>query len=381
MHVGLRRAAAGAVAVLLLTAGCEGDPPSDRPDRPEADSHRTDIFDPAELPEGSSGTLVAGLGGDMLVCQGWGLADTDAGISADCDTVYDIGSMTKQFTAAAILKLQMMGRLRVGQRIDRFLDGVPVDKQTITLQQLLTHTSGLVETVGGDYEHLSRTGLVTRALRSELRSPPGTRYHYSNVGYSLLAAVVVAASGLGYEEFMAQHLFSPAGMTSTGYVLPEWTSEVVAVEYDGRGRPHGRPFDHPWAADGPYWNLRGNGGLLSTARDMFRWSQALEDDEILDERAKRELFRARVREGPHADSRYAFGWVVLDTRYGPVQWHNGGNGWSYGEIVRVPSAHGFAFWTTNRSRSQADEWDLEQLGATITNHVVTRLVDLADDEG
>ena len=313
----------------------------------------------------------------MLVCEGWGLADKETGAGAGCDTVYDVMSMTKQFTAAAILKLQMMGRLRVTDRIGRFLDDVPADKRAITIHQLLTHTAGLVEAVGDDYERTSRADLISQAMASDLRWPPGTRYLYSNVGYSLLAAIVEVASGDGYEEFMARHLFEPAGMTSTGYVLPDWESVEVAVEYDERGRSQGRPFEHPWAADGPYWNLRGNGGLLSSARDMFRWYLALEGDEVLDERAKRELFRPRVREGPHADSRYAYGWVVLDTRHGPAQWHNGGNGWSYGEIVRMPAARGFAFWATNQSRSRSGGWNLEQLGAGITNDVVRRLVEEA----
>ena len=347
MHAGLNRVVVAAAAMVMLTTSCDGAPSSAPRHLPETDLHRADIFDPGDLPDGSSGTLAAAVGGEMLVCEGWGLADERSGAEAGCDTVYDVMSMTKQFTAAAVLKLQMMGRLRVTDRIGRFLDDVPPDKQAITIQQLLTHTAGLVEALGDDYERTSRADLVTQALASDLRWPPGTRYLYSNLGYSLLAAIVEVASGDGYEEFLARHLFEPAGMTSTGYVLPDWDWGEVAVEYDERGRAQGRPFEHPWAADGPYWNLRGNGGLLSTARDMFRWYRALDGDEVLDGPAKRELFRPRVREGPHADSRYAYGWVVLDTRYGPVQWHNGGNGWSYGEIVRIPTARAFVFWATN----------------------------------
>ena len=136
---------------------------------------------------------------------------------------------------------------------------------------MLTHTSGLVDVLGGDYERQTRGSMLAGALESELQARPGAEYAYSNVGYSVLAAIVEKASGIGYEEFLAKHLFAPAGMTQTGYVLPDWEPGQVAVEYDRQGRPHGRPLDHPWASDGPYWNLRGNGGLLSTARDMFRW--------------------------------------------------------------------------------------------------------------
>lgn len=310
---------------------------------------------PAGAPVGSSGTYVTAVDGDLVTCEGWG--------GADCDTVYDIGSITKQFTAAAVVTLQSRGRLHLSDRIGRFLDGVPPDKRSITLQELLTHTSGLVGSLGADYEPLSRADLVREAMASGLRSPPGTRYHYSNVGYSLLAAIIEEASGEGYEEFLASHLFGPAGMTSTGYVLPDWDPADVAVEYDAQGRPQGRPFDHPWAADGPYWNLRGNGGLLSTARDLFRWSEFLDGDEL------RALFRPRVREGAHADSWYGYGWVVLDTPLGRVQWHNGGNGLSYAEVLRIPAEHAFVFWATNRSRGP--DWNLERRG--LTNELVKQL--------
>ena len=379
MHPGLSRAIAAVAVLAVLTTSCDGAPSSTTRKLPGTELHAPVLFDPADLPEGSSGTLVAAVDGEMLVCEGWGLADKETGAEATCDTVYDVMSMTKQFTAAAILKLQMMGRLRVTDRIGRFLGDVPADMRTMTVQQLLTHTAGLVEALGDDYERMSRADLIAQALASELLWPPGTRYRYSNVGYSLLAAIVEVASGSGYEEFLARHLFEPAAMTRTGYVLPGWESADVAVEYDERGRSHGRPFDHPWASDGPYWNLRGNGGLLSTARDMFRWYQALEGDEVLDEPAKRQLFRPRVREGAHADSRYAYGWVVLDTPLGPAQWHNGGNGWSYGEIVRLPTAHAFAFWATNHYRSRPGGWDLERLGNRLTGDVAQRLVEAAGD--
>ncbi len=156
---------------------------------------------------------------------------------------------------------------------------------------------------------------------------------------------------MGYEEYLSEQLFAPAGMTQTGYVLPDWRPDQVAVEYDAEGVPHGRPFEHPWADDGPYWNLRGNGGLLSTAGDMFRWHRALEGEQVLDARAKEELFEPRVLEEPGGGTYYGYGWVVQDSDDGRILWHNGGNGWSYGEIARAPDAGAMVFWATNQVRS------------------------------
>lgn len=332
------------------------------------------MFRPSDVPEGSSGTLVAGIGDKMLVCRGWGLADHEALTPAGCDTVYDVMSMTKQFTAAAVLKLQMQGRLRVTDPIGRHLAGVPADKRDITIEHLLTHTSGLIDVLGGDYEPLSRAELLDDALASELRSRPGERYHYSNVGYSLLAVIVEEASGTGYEEYLARELFEPAGMERTGYVLPEWSPGDVAVEYDADGRPQGRPFEHPWAADGPYWNLRGNGGLLSTAADMFRWQRALLGERVLDAAAKAALFRPRVLEEPGGDTRYAYGWVVMGSPLGRVQWHDGGNGWSYGLVARLPDDGAYVFWATNQYRSEG-RWNLARGGSALTETVLSRLLD------
>ncbi len=325
------------------------------------------------VPDGASGTLVAVRGHDVVTCHGFGLADRARGVPADCDTVYDIGSITKQFTAAAVVKLQMMGRLDVRDPIDRWLGPVPPDKAGITVEQLLTHTSGLAASLGGDYDRLTRRGLVARALASPLRTPPGSAYHYSNVGYSLLAVIVERASGTTYERFLARRVFRPAGLRSTGYVLPDWSRREVAVEYDEHGVAQGRPFDHPWAASGPWWNLRGNGGMLSTARDLVRWHRALSEHRVLDRRALRELFRPRVPEQPGGDSWYGYGWVLLDTEVGPVAWHNGGNGWSYAELTRVLGRGAMVFWATNQVRSTG-RWDLSRLSDRLTSGVVLRLL-------
>ena len=327
------------------------------------------------LPDRAGGSFVAARGDKRVYCEGFGMADRRARIPADCDTAYDIMSMTKQFTAAGILKLQMIGKLEVTDRIGEYLGPVPAAKSRITLRQLLTHTSGLVGALGDDYDPLSREEMVAGALASELRSVPGAEYHYSNVGYSLLAAIIEKASGMGYEEFLAKRLFAPAGMKQTGYVLPEWNRTKVAVEYDAQGEPQGRPFDHPWADDGPYWNLRGNGGLLSTARDMLRWHRALNGDRVLDRDSKRQLFTPRVLEEEGGDSYYGYGWVVLETADGKVLWHNGGNGWSYGELTRLPGEAVMVFWVSNRYRDEDEGWNLSRLGQKLTRGIAIRVRD------
>ena len=183
--------------------------------------------------------------------------------------------------------------MRVSDPIDRFFEGVPPTKRGITVRHLLTHTAGLVEALGDDYEPVTRRAMIAAALTSELRSRPGARYHYSNVGYSLLAAIIEKASGLEYEDYLAQELFAPAAMTHTGYVLPDWDPD---------------------------------------------------------------------------------GWVVADTALGQVTWHNGGNGWAYAELSRLPESGAGLFWVTNHYRSAAGGWDLDRLRPSLTEQVAERLV-------
>src|SRR6185436_3060826 len=108
-------------------------------------------------------------------------------------------------------KLEMAGKLKVTDPISKYFDGVPPDKQAITLHHLLTHSSGLEDVFGGDYEEMPRDTLVQKALASKLLWAPGTRYRYSNAGYSLLGAIVEKVSGQPYETFLHEQIFKPSG--------------------------------------------------------------------------------------------------------------------------------------------------------------------------
>ena len=265
--------------------------------------------------------------------------------------------MSKQFTAAAVVKLQMQGRLRVSDPIDRFFDGVPEDKRGVTVRHLLTHTAGLVEALGDDDEPLTRRAMIVGALTSELRAPPGTRYHYSNVGYSLLAAIIEKASGRGtrttWRGTLRTRRDDAHGLRAAGLGHRRRGGRVRRP-----GPLTGSPVRPSVGCGRAVLEPPRNGGLLSTAHDMGRWLLSLESNRVLDERAK-EALRPRVLEQPGGDSRYAYGWVVADTPLGTVNWHNGGNGWTYAELGRLPESGAGLFWVTNHYRSAAGGWNFE----------------------
>jgi CubicO group peptidase (beta-lactamase class C family) len=126
-------------------------------------------------------------------------------------------------------------------------------------------------------------------MASSLRFAPGSRSEYSNLGYSLLGAVVEMASSETYEAYVLRAILKPSGMKRTGYGLAGWTRDGLAVGYVSGAR-WGTPLDHAWLADGPSWNLRANGGMLSNARELHAWLRAVDRGVVLDGDAKRAFF-------------------------------------------------------------------------------------------
>jgi len=285
---------------------------------------------------GFSGAVLAAQHGQIVLDRGYGLADRAESTPFTADTLFDVASISKPFTAAAVLRLEMQGKLKVEDPLARFFPQAPADKAGITLHQLLTHTAGLPESLGLEYEPLTRQAFLQRIFSTPLLRPPGSRFFYSNAGYSLLAAVVETVSGRPFGDFLRDELFLPAGMRHTGYLPDAHDRQLLAHGYTG-DEDWGTPLDHPQAPDGPWWNLRGNGGILTTAGDLYRWHEALRGDAVLSaaERAKYEA--PQVPEGSAPYPRYAYGWSVSKSPTGRRELsHVGGNGVFMSDFRRYP---------------------------------------------
>ena len=317
--------------------------------------------------KGFTGTVLVVRGNETLLERGYGFADRQRKIPCAPDTVYDIQSITKQFTASAILRLEMQGKLSVADAMDKHLPGVPNDKKGITLHHLLTHTAGFPSEIGDDYEALRRDSFVERAFATKLRSEPGKTYHYSNVGFSLLAAIIERVSRQTYEAFLREQLFLPAGMDQTGYRLPKFRPDSIAHGYE-KDKDWGTPLDHPWDKDGPYWNLLGNGGILTTAGDMLRWHRALAGERILSADAKKKMFTPHVAEGPRAESFYGYGWSIVDRApFGRLFTHDGGNDVFFSDLYRFVDRDLFIFLATG-----ADKRGFDELGNELARAVLSQ---------
>jgi len=234
----------------------------------------------AAAQRGFSGVVRVQRGDALLLRKGYGLANRDSRIPFNDGTVIQIGSNTKDFTLVTLLRLQQRGRLSLGDSLGKHFPAAPADKRGITLQQIVEHRGGFPIGLGGDFERLTRDELLQRAFAAPLRAQPGTREIYSNTGYAILAAVIEQVTGRSYDAHVRDDVLVPLGLENTGYLLPRFDPDRIAHGY-ANGEDRGNTLLKPHAADGPYWNLRGNGGMLSTVEDMHAFYRALFDGERL----------------------------------------------------------------------------------------------------
>jgi CubicO group peptidase (beta-lactamase class C family) len=240
---------------------------------------------------GGSGSVAVMEGDRILFERGYGFADRAAGRLITPETVFDIGSLVKRFTAVAILQLEARGALSLSDTLPKYFDDVPADKRDITIRQVLVHEAGLIDLVNSDgsipeftpeldFVNVSREEVVRRTLSARLLAQPGTARHYSNWGYSLLGMIVEKASGQSYERYVQENIFAPAGMRDTGYLLPRRTRSEMAIAYRG-GRPWGATTDFQTATGYPSWMIKASGGMLSKPRDILSFIRAMRDGRLL----------------------------------------------------------------------------------------------------
>ncbi len=305
---------------------------------------------------GFSGALLVASEGKVIHKQGYGMADNANNVKIHPGTVFTTGSITKQFTGAAILKLEMMGKLHVNDLMSKYLEDVPSDKRNITLHHLLTHSAGFPGAIGDDQELISKEDFLERAFNEDLRSQPGIKYRYSNVGYSLLAMIVEKVSGMTYESFLKKFLFDPAGMKYTGYVLSPLTRGLEANGYNAQGDEWGKLSEKNWGPEGPGWHLQGNGGILSTIEDMYKWHLALKGDDILSQSAKAKYYTRHIEEGEGGGTYYGYGWAIFPTpRNTDLITHNGGNGIFFADFLRYLEEDITIMIMTNSARRRFEE--------------------------
>ncbi|MCC2605727.1 serine hydrolase domain-containing protein [Planctobacterium marinum] len=290
----------------------------------------------SHIDEGFEGVVAIASDEGIIYSKGAGYA-IDNHAKYTLSTVVDIASVSKQFTAAAIVKLAEQNKLNISLPISTYISNVPEDKADITLHHLLTHTAGLKRHSGRDEEKLNRDTFIKNVLTMPLTYPVGDRYHYSNIGYQLLAFVVEIVSGQPFEEYLYNNLLKPAGMFSTGYLKPDWSRKTIP-EVKRLYAGFSSPLTMLESTDGEFWNLIGGGGILSTVGDMTLWHLALMNNSVLSDKSQSLMYTPYVNEDEEGFY-YGYGWsVVPRDNKEPLIWHNGMSFFGKAEYWRFPES-------------------------------------------
>jgi len=321
--------------LLLAASPAPGQGPS--PDAASLDA----IFQKWNSKETPGCAVAVARDGRTVLSRAYGMADLEHDVPNDPNTIFEAGSVSKQFTAGAVILLAQAGKLSLADDVRRYIPEVPDYGTTITIRHLLNHTSGLRDwgSVAGIsgwgrtlrvHTHAHVLDIVSR--QSALNFPPGHEYSYSNTGFNLLAILVDRVSGMTFAEFCKKNIFDPLGMTHT-----QWRDDFKRI-VKGRAIAHGSRRDGGFEQDMPFENIHGNGGLLTTVGDLLTWTANLETGKL----GGPEFLREMHRQGLLSNGRqiaYASGLRVDAYQGVPEVSHTGATAGYRAFLARYPQQH------------------------------------------
>jgi len=296
-----------------------------------------------------NGAVLVAERGNILYRGAFGKANFHANADLTPETPFCLASVTKQFTAMAIMMLAEQGKLGYDDPVSRYVREFSRAERLsrITVRQLLNHTSGIPDfgDLAVDDSALTPEGLIEVLLQKEsVFSSAGQKYRYSNPGYILLAIVVERVSGQSFSDFLEERIFRPLGMSNTFvYDNPLKRNRQAATGYDQFGQED----------DAQATAIPGDGGIYSTVDDLFKWDQALYTDKLIPQAALAVAFTpGKVKEGT---STYGFGWNVGDKGGGKYVWHTGSTAGFRAFIERRLTDQVTVILLTNRGNSKRTE--------------------------
>ncbi len=257
--------------------------------------------------------------GKIIKTKGYGLASVEFNIAATPETVFEIGSVSKQLTAAGILILMQDGKLNLDEKISKYLPNTPASWEKVTVRNLLNHTSGIKSyssLTGFDLSKRMKQADFIKALAPHpLDFETGANYIYSNSGYNLLAFIIESVSGKSYWDFMRERIFIPLGMTKTADRDPQFIVRNRATGYEWRdNRLVGRDYE--------LTDLFGAGAIVSTVSDLAKWDAALRGDNLLKKETKAEMWKPLTFNDGKTYP-YGLGWRFSDIRGHKLIAHSG----------------------------------------------------------
>ncbi|MDY7231045.1 serine hydrolase domain-containing protein [Hyalangium rubrum] len=315
------------------------------------------LFAAYDNPDHPGASVVVIHEGRVVLSRAYGLADLSARTPATPETQYRLASLTKQFTATAIMLLIQQGRLQYDDRVVDVLPGFPAYLGEVRIRHLLQHTSGIWDyeafvpaTQPEQVKDRDVLALLTRADRTYF--PPGTSVRYSNSGYAVLALIVEQVGGMPFSRFLSEQVFTPLGMRST-VAHEEGVSTVARRAYgyvaDGDGF---RPRDQS-----PTSAVLGDGGIYSSVAELVAWDAALDAHTLVSEATQKLAWTPAMLPGD-TSARYGFGWFI-DEDEGRVRLsHHGETSGFTNAIVKYPAQRLTVIVLTNRAGGEP--WRIAQ---------------------
>jgi CubicO group peptidase (beta-lactamase class C family) len=316
--------------------------------QPSIPARQADVLDPAPLVDkifakwttATPGCAVGVSAGTRpVLLKAYGMADLEHDVRNTPDTIFEAGSVAKQFTAMAVQLLAGDGKLALDDPVRKYIPELPDYGWPLTIRHMLSHTSGLrdwgsVASIGGwprtsrEYTHAHVLEIVSK--QKSLNFEPGTRWSYSNTGFNLSAIVVSRVSGMSFAEFSKQRIFTPLGMTRTS-----WRDDHTRI-VKGRAIAYSES-NGEYHIEMPFENVHGNGGLLTTVRDLLTWNNHLANAKVGNAKLVGEMTTA----GTFNDGKpleYGLGFFVGDYRGVKNIYHSGSTAGYRAHLNRFPGA-------------------------------------------
>jgi CubicO group peptidase (beta-lactamase class C family) len=298
--------------------------------------------------------------GKTIKTAAYGLANVELNVPAKPETVFEIGSITKQFTAAGILMLAQDGKLSVDDRISKYLKETPEAWANVTLRHLLTHTSGIKSYTGLDgfqiWRHLTQEQFIKAIGKEPMEFQPGDSWKYCNTGFNLLGYIIENVSGKNYWDFMGERIFQPLGMNAT-------TRRLFSLVIPNRASGY-EQANHVWVnRDTDLTEVFSAGAIASTVGDLAKWNGSLDADRLLNAASKAQMWTP-VRLNDGKTRKYGFGWNVDALEGHKNIGHGGSTSGFSASIQRFPDDHLAVIILTNTD---------EEIATTLAKKVATLL--------
>lgn len=317
--------------------------------------------------------------GQIIYKKAFGMADIELEVPMQPDMVFRIGSITKQFTAVAILQLMEQGKLKLDDEITKFIPDYPTNGHVITIEHLLTHTSGIKSyTNVKEFGKLSRTDMkpeeVVDLIKSQpMEFAPGTKWNYNNSGYFLLGYIIEKITGKTYQEYLDENIFKPLGMTQSLY-----GNDITIVKKRASGYGPGKDgvvnaeflsMLLPYAA----------GSILSTVEDLFKWNQALHSYRLVKkETLDRAFSEYKLLNGKGTS--YGYAWFLSGLQGSPTIEHGGGINGFLTNAIYIPKEDVFVALFSNSTAKAPDFTSQKMAALAIGKPLVINKISLTETE-